>query len=53
MSRETTFSGANEDRKNIMFFFSDYDHEQDWQRYSVDLYLAESADHFFFIFFFL
>ena len=44
-SRETKFSGANEDRgKNIILFISD--HEQDWQPYPVDPYhTAESTDH--------
>ena len=33
-SRETKFSGSNEDREKYSA-----DHEQDWQRYPLDLYL--------------
>ena len=43
-SRETNFSGANEDRgKNI--FPCSADHEQDWQPYPVDPYSAINNDH--------
>ena len=42
LSCETTFSGANEDRKYIFFSYLN-DHEQSWQRYPVDPYAAENA----------
>ena len=42
-SRETKFSGANEDRE--IFIFRSADHEQDWQPYPIDPYSCYMCDH--------
>ena len=45
VSRETKFSGANEDREMFISPCSADHHEQDWQPYPIDPYSARSVAH--------